>query len=167
MTDTGEIVVDDRNTIDRLIAVHSQFGCHWSLPLFRAARDGLLCLVALGDPCVAIEQRHFDRASKNGRPVVLLLQEDDGLAVGPEGWRCAVRARWWARSLIIHAAAGEARHYELAVATALLSGRLLMVETDSAHGPAWDRFVMAREPKIPSLHIHATGGVHPVRASVQ
>jgi hypothetical protein len=45
----------------------------------------------------------------------------------------------WARAALVHGAAGEAAHYELALVAAHGCRRVLIIETDSAHVAAWCR----------------------------
>lgn len=70
-------------------------------------------------------------------PAVVLIGDDDGEATGPTGWSGIRHAKRWAVSAIIHAAAGEAAHYQAAVIAAGTHKRLLLVETTAEHRDAW------------------------------
>jgi hypothetical protein len=54
----------------------------------------------------------------------------------------ADRLMKWARRVMIHAMGGEAAHYQLAVDAARNHGRVLLIETRTAHEVAWEE--MAR-----------------------
>jgi hypothetical protein len=160
--------VRDPQTIDQLIGFSSHCGDEWHIPLFRAARDGRICLVAPTRDA-AITTKDLNRATDKGRrPAVILLQEDDGTMIGPDGWRCAKRVRAWAASAIVHACGGLPEHYEMAVSAAVITKRLLLIETDTAHGNAWAEFVIA-QPGLSALHIRVRDGEppHPTQPVLQ
>jgi hypothetical protein len=94
-------------------------------------------------------------------PRVVLISDDLGDSRDPDEWRCAISATAWARASIIHGTGGKVEHYREAVRAAEVMGRCLMIETDSAHAPAWAGAIHTRE--IPALlFIPPPGGVHPV-----
>ena len=126
----------------------------YALPIYRAARDGLINLIQAGRGA-QIPQKMLERP---GRPIVVLISDDDYQGTGPAGWFCGLRCRRWARGCMIHAAAGEAQHYEIALKGALLTGRFLLVETSMDQHAAWKSFL---DPKIPTLTIISRTGVHP------
>ncbi len=96
------------------------------------------------------------------RPELLLIGDDDDLPTGPEGWGQAKRILRWARHVIIHAAAGRVEEYYEAVATAILIGRVCMVETTTEHMDAWRTLAMAARPDA-SVHVYVPSvGPHPV-----
>ncbi len=154
----GAIVLDQREQLElatALIAAHALY----QLPVFRAARDGLIHLVAPGRDAT-IPKRILDETR---RPVVVLIGDDGHASTGPEGWRCAKRLRYWARGGIVHAAGGEPQCYALAVAGALALQRFVLVETDSAHEAAWTHLLRphmgllairaparSRHPRVPT-----------------
>jgi hypothetical protein len=49
---------------------------------------------------------------------------------------------------MLHAAGGEAEHYEAAVKRALLVKRLVLIETDSAHEDEWAKLFALRMPTL-------------------
>ena len=102
----------------------------------------------------------FDTIATLNRPAVFLIGDDpvDRRALGPHGWPIGAKLRTWARAVIVHGAAGEAKHYREAVRAADLVQRCVMVETDSAHAVAWGRFFNCPA----TLLILPCGGVHPV-----
>lgn len=155
--------------IDQIIGLYSQCGDDWHAPLLRGVKDGRIRLIAPASRDVALTTRDLDRGTGKGkRPAVILLQEDDGTAVGPDGWRCAKRVRAWAASAIVHACGGLPEHYETAVSAAVLTKRLLLIETDTAHGDAWAGFVSGK-PGISTLYIRTRVGEpsHPRPAVLQ
>ncbi len=105
MSDGGDILINSRDLIDRVISGLSQVGDCWHLPLFRAARDGLLGIVSPTRPDTPVGAKQFECVARGGtRPIVILVQEDDDNAVGPAGWKYALKFRWWAAAAIVHAA---------------------------------------------------------------
>lgn len=70
-------------------------------------------------------------------PAVLLIIDDDGEATGPSGWSGIKHLKRWAVSTIVHAAAGEAAHYQEAAIAAACHKRLLLVETTVEHRDTW------------------------------
>ncbi len=67
----------------------------------------------------------------------------------------------WARAGLVHAAKAEVEHYEIAIATAEVSRRFILVETDSAHALAWRAALDVRQ--IPAfVVIPRPGCVHPI-----
>lgn len=140
----------DLEEITAAVAVQAPF----ALPIYRAARDGLINLIQPGRD-VQIPQKLLDRPR---RPIVVLIGDDDYESSGPEAWACGLRVRRWARAGMIHAAGGEAEHYENALAGALLTGRLLLIETSMAQHSIWKTFLGSR---IPVLNIVSRTGVHP------
>ena len=140
-----------RDAADYLARAHAP-----QLPLFEAVASRRVNLLWLGDPAGAWPTAQMDRLKM---PTVVLIADDDGQSRPPGEWACARRARWWARAAIVHAAGGEPEHYRAAVAGALATGRLLLVETDSAHGEAWHAFLA---PHVGGLFIRTRDGLpHP------
>lgn len=121
--------------LDRLVGRVASIAPH-ALPLFRAARDGLIEVVM---PTRESGWPFLRQADDRRRPVVVLIGDDPiaGAAVGPEGWRCARRLPDWAQAAIVHGTGPAPEHYEAAVRIAVGHRRLVMVETDSAHLGAW------------------------------
>ena len=102
-----------------------------------------------------------------GGPMVMVIGDDDLVSTGPAGFRDAQRFAEWADAAMVHAAGGEALHYQMAVDGALRMGRLLLVETSSAHASAWcDLFGKDGELRIPVLCIYPREGAHPTTADV-
>jgi hypothetical protein len=140
----------DLEKITAAIAIHSPF----ALPIYRAARDGLINLIQPGRGA-QVPQKMLDRPD---RPVIVLVGDDDDQSTGPEAWACGLRVRRWARAGMVHAAAGEAQHYQNALAGALLTRQFLLVETSMIHHAAWKNFL---DTKIPVLNVISRTGVHP------
>lgn len=140
----------DLEKVAAAVAVHAPF----ALPLYRAARDGLLNIIHPGRGA-QVPSKMLERP---GRPVLVLIGDDDDQSTGPSAWACGLRVRRWAQAGMIHAAGGEAHHYENALAGALLTGRFLLVETSMVHHAAWKNFL---DTKVPVLNVISRTGVHP------
>lgn len=125
--------IGDRAAIDRMAAVAASVTPH-HLPLFRAVRAGLIELVM---PRRESGWRFLNEADARRRPVLVLIGDDDHASTGPAGWRCARRLPHWTRAAVVHGTGGEAAHYAAAVGFAIGHGRVVMVETDSAHLAQW------------------------------
>jgi hypothetical protein len=142
------------------IALLERAGDHCHIPLFRAVADRR---IALG---------YVPRGARSGlgsikrarRPAVVLLPDDDGLSSGPEAFPAARAVLRWCRGLILHAAAGEPQHYEIAVAMAEAEGSCALAETGTEHAEAW--LEAARRAAAPRRHralaIWPRNGVHPL-----
>ena len=129
------------------------------VPLARAVANGtiMLCSIDRGAP---YPRRDLEASTR--RPIVTLIGDDDYETTGPKAFPAAGRlARYWANAIMLHAAGGETHHYDLVVAQAALSRRVLVVETDSAHADEWRDF-LGNGRRVPLLCVLPTGGVHPV-----
>jgi hypothetical protein len=147
--------IADRAGLERLAAAAAQLTPH-ALPLFRAARDGLIGIVM---PLRDTGWRFLRQTDDLNRPVVVLVGDDDHASTGPSGWKCARRLPEWAGAAIVHSAGGDPEHYRFALVTALGCGRLVLVETDTAHAAEWEELFRGR---IPVLAIRAPEGrLHP------
>ena len=124
------------------------------VPLLQAALHGAIGLLVLSRTCQARTDLLI------GHPSIVLVPDDDHDSTGPDGWAGRADVARWAEHAIIHAAAGDVEHYRTAVLLALRVGRLVFVETDSAHAFAWHKVFADRN--IPTLNILARGGVHPL-----
>jgi hypothetical protein len=103
--------------------------------------DGLIALITLEGPTAKWCSRDVDNI---GRPIVVLVGDDPAPvadAVGPAGWECARRLKYWCRATIIHGTGPDPDHYRAAVVNALAYQRLVLVETDSRHAVAWRDFL--------------------------
>ncbi len=152
--------VTDRATLnkaaERMAAMNGP-----QLPLIRAAADGLISVFFFEHPDAAWPTRTIERQT---RPAVCLVGDDphpNGEAVGPNGWSCATRLRYWARACIVHGAAGRHDDYREGVAAALLTQRLVFIETDAAHLEQW----AALFKTVPTQRIVSATGRHPVTPS--
>lgn len=132
------------------------------LPLARAAASGRLSLFSMTDPAAAWPAAGLARLPQ---PVVVIVGDDPGGdgARGPLGWKAAERMRRWCRWAMIHGAGGEAAHYAAAGDAAAMAGRVLLVETSSAHAVAWRKYL-----GVPGLIVlPPPGEVHPLRLVLQ
>ena len=153
MSDTSLFTFSKPTDLDKFAAAVAVHAPH-QLPLIRAVRDGQLNLIQPGRGA-QVPQKILDRPS---RPIVVLIGDDDDMSTGPAAWACALRVRRWALTGMIHAAAGEAQHYEHALMGVLLTGRFLLVETSMVHHGAWKEFL---DVKISTLSVISRTGVHP------
>jgi hypothetical protein len=126
----------------------------WVLPVLNALREGHIGVTFLfrGQRAPLADMR------RSSLPMVGWIGDDDGASTGPDGWRPALAVARWARSAMVHAAGGEARHYAAAVGATIITGRLLLIETSSAHARAWAKLMEGKH----TLAILPRDGVHPV-----
>ena len=144
---------------DHIVRVE-QAGEGFRTPLLRAAAAGQLgfAMAVNGEPVLA-------RILKRHSPTVVLLADDQPGATGPDGWRQARKLMRWAHSAVFHAAGGEAAHYQLFAEAALTCRRLLVVEMQIRHMPAWARLVERELPRLNLLRIVPQEGQHPIQGA--
>lgn len=148
--------VNNSADLDRLITFAQQHAPHRAV-LFQAVRHGLITLAEItrDGPLPA---KNLERSK---RPALVLVGDDDGLDCGPNGWAARSRLAGWARHAIIHATGADVPSYALVVAMALQRGRVVLVETGTAHGPAWHQ--MFSKVGVPTVNLIApSGGIHPI-----
>ena len=148
-----------REEIARVIGHAETAGASFLIPMFRHAMEGQLNLVWPQRDTVMLPLR---RMGKTGRPLAVILGDDDYATTGPSGWGCAVKLRTWAAAAIIHGTGGRPEHYALAAEMAVQSRRLLLIETSSASAQDWAAFLSKRSPKLPLLGVLPPDGAHPV-----
>jgi hypothetical protein len=99
-------------------------------------------------------------------PRVVLISDDTESSRGPDEWRCSISSIAWSRTAIVHGTGALVSHYQTAVISAEATGRLLFVETNSFHAPAWAAAIAPRQ--APCLVIvPPAGGVHPAEVGAQ
>ena len=130
------------------------------LPAIIAAADGVIDLTFLRKPATPMPRHLLDF----GRPHLVIVGDDPPmhfpLSLGPTGWRCAERLRYFQpRSCLVHACGGEQADYLAAAQIAYRDGRFLLIETSSAQGPAWGRAI---ERLCPTSVYLPRDGQHPV-----
>ena len=125
--------IRDLETINRIIRAQESAGYAFRNPIYRAALAGDLGAIVevLPGGRVPREALWSDAAT------VAVIADDAGLSRGPADFPDAERLFAWARRVMIHAAGGEAFHYEWTVKAARIFRRVLMVETTTAAEPAW------------------------------
>ena len=155
MQDPSSLKFTQRADLERVTAAVAVHAPH-ALPIYRAARDGLLLLIQPGRSA----QIPTKMLGRGERPIFVLIGDDDYQSTGPDGWSCALRVRRWARAGMIHAAAGRVEHYENALAGAFVARWFLMVETSADQQSSWQNFLY---PRMPILNIVPRDGVHPAR----
>lgn len=136
--------IDTAAMLDRMAAAAASVTPH-VLPVLRAARAGL---IGLAIPNRATAATFLRDLAVSRRPVLVLIGDDPiaGAAIGPDGWRCPRRLPWWARAAIVHGSGPAPDHYAFTVGATLGHGRVVMVETDSAHLDAWAALFANRMP---------------------
>ena len=105
------------------------------------------------------------RLGKQGRPLVLLLGDDDYRPAGPSTWACAAKAREWAAACIVHGTGAQPWHYEMGAVTAMQVRRLLFIETTSEAAQDWAAFLKQRTPMLPLMGLLPPDGAHPIMPS--
>jgi hypothetical protein len=90
----------------------------------------------------------------------VLIGDDDGMNRTPIGWPIAERAVTWARSILIHAAAGEIVHYETAILAAEMVHRVLIIECGTATLDAWIELILSARHR--PISFSRVKGVHPI-----
>ncbi len=143
----------------RLIAVSDSMdgGCMAEL-LRPASREKLNLIVPMRDTV----QPPFYRVGKRGRPIVVVVSDDDYQTTGPDGWACADKLRSWAAFAIVHGTGGQRQHYAMAAVMAAEVRRLLFIETSSAGAQLWAGFLAERTPPLTFMGLLPPDGAHPV-----
>ncbi len=143
--------------VGRLVDVTAALG-PWAMPLVEALRSGIIAVQFLH----RTERAPLGDMRRSELPLLAWIGDDDELSCGPDGWRPALAAIRWARGAMLHAAGGEAVHYANAVMGALATGRLLLVETSTAHVHAWAA-ALAGTPTL--VIVPREGKSHPVMSA--
>ncbi len=144
----------------RLIAMSDSIDGGCLTELLRPASRGELNLIV---PMRDTVQLPFYRMSKRGRPIVVVVGDDDYQTTGPDGWACADRLRNWAAFAIVHGTGGQRQHYAMAAAMAAEMRRLVFIETSTAGAQLWAGFLAERTPALPFMGLlPSDGGAHPV-----
>jgi len=143
----NEFQINQRDQLDRIIAAVSVHA-PWSVPLYRGVRDGRVNLIQPQRDAVLTATM----LTKSSRPLIVLVSDDDYQSTGPSGWACASILQSWGFCAVIHAAAGEPQDYELAVETAWVIQRFVLVETATAFQTGWQNHL---GPHMPTLTIQA------------
>lgn len=150
--------VTKREDLERTCDVLAAMGAPL-LPVFRAAADGHIELAVIGHPKTAWPTKALAKVRKPCLVIVSGDTEPEEPSVGPQFWRCARQIRLWAKSGIVHGAAGEPDHYRLAASLATTSGQAAMIETASRHVLAWSEML---NPVPVMLIVPPNGVSHPI-----
>lgn len=153
--------VDDLTGLAAAITLTEQAGAIGTATLMRALMAGRIALLPLLPDGSAGKFKQWARSTKD-RPAVALIGDDDGFERGANGWTQAHRAVAWARSILIHGAGAEPFHYELAIISAELTHRMLVIECGTATVGGWIELVKAAPHRPSTLIITPREGVHPV-----
>ena len=148
-----------RAEIARMIAQAETAGAGHLAGLLRPVMAGVLNVIV---PMRDTVQPPFFRMSKGGRPVLVLVSDDDYRPAGPGTWACAAKLRAWAAFAIVHGTGAQGWHYAMAATAAQDVRRLLLIETTSAAAQCWAGFLWERTPTLPFMGILPPDGAHPV-----
>lgn len=143
----------------RLIAMSDSMDGGCMTELLRPSSRGELNLIV---PMRHTAQPPLYRMSKRGRPIVVVVGDDDYRTTGPDGWACADRLRSWASFACIHGTGGKPEHYAMAAIMAAEVRRLLFIETSSAGAQQWAGFLRERTPPLTFMGLLPPDGAHPV-----
>lgn len=145
--------------IAAMIVQAEQAGAGFYAPLLRRVMRGEVnaCL-----PMRDTSMPPLYRLGRKGRPVVVILGDDDYATTGPDGWACAAKVREWAARAIVHGTGGQPWHYDAAADMAMQVRRLLLIETSSAGAQQWAAFLHERTPALPFVGLLPPDGAHPV-----
>ena len=131
------IGINNPRAISEIMAAQAMAGYGFRNPIYRAALAGDAALVELM-PGARIPREVLWRNA----PTIIVANDDGGRSNGAGDFPDADKLMKWARRVIIHAAGGEAAHYQLAVDALREHGRVLFVETRTAHEVAWEEMAM-------------------------
>jgi hypothetical protein len=143
------------------IALLHRHGADWHVPLFRAARDGLIQL-RLVQPGQRVPVRDTDPATCRAPTVVLLNGDACDGRHRPADFPQAVRWLRWSRAIMLHGTGGKPEHYIAAVTAARIVNRVLIVDLPSIALPEWHALAQRVAPRASGLIITPLpGGAHP------
>jgi len=132
--------VNSQADLVNAILVCESAGAPGTAHLLRALRDGRIALLPLQPKESGSKLKDWIRLTKD-RLAVLLIGDDDGSDHGPNSWAQARRTVTWARSVMLHAACAELFHYELALISAELTHRTLIIECSTTTLRGWSELV--------------------------
>ena len=148
--------------IARMIGQAELAGAGYYIPfLQRVMRGELNACFPMRDTV----QPPFYRLGKHGRPIVVIVGDDDYATTGPDGWACADKLRAWASFAIVHGTGAQRQHYAMAAVMAADVGRLLFIETSSVGAQLWAGFLAERTPPLAFMGLLPPNGAHPVTPS--
>ncbi len=150
--------ISSRAEIAEMIARSHTMGCGYLAHLLRPVMAGNINLIM---PLRDTAMPPFYRMQKQGKPVVVLVGDDDYQPAGPDTWACAAKLRSWATFAIVHGTGAQDHHYKAAAALTFVHKRLLMIETTSAAAQLWAGFLKQRAD-LPFMGFLPTDGFHPV-----
>lgn len=152
--------IETVRNLDREIILQEQLGAIGTAHLLRASKVGRICLWPITSSSSAAKFKRFALATQH-RPSVVLVGDDDGQDRGPKGFPLAQRAVAWSRFILLHSAAAELFHYEIAIRAAARHGRALVVECCSATLPAWEHLVRSAPHQPATLTVIPGDQPHP------
>ena len=151
-----------RDDVARMIAMGEAQGHGHMAELLRPVMRGELNLIL---PLRDTLMPPLRRMEKRGRPVAVLVGDDDYVTTGPAGWACAMKLREWAHFAVVHGTGARPEHYAMAACMTVQVRRLLFIETSSAGAQLWAGFLRERIPELPFMGFLPPDGAHPVMPS--
>jgi hypothetical protein len=100
-------------------------------------------------------------AATYNRLAIILTGDDDGFDLGPKGFRSARRILTWARWVLLHAAAAQPEHYQLAMAMAQLCERVVVIETSTTCCAQWQALIRSIKPQPATAVVWPRDNQHP------
>ncbi len=137
-------------------------GDTWHRPLFREAMANRLRLIIV-PPGDRVPVSMLD-PTRDRRPLMVILAGDGAVPVGPDAFPQAARLLRWCGFVMLHAAGGQAEHYEIAATAAAAVGRVVIAETGSDHLAAWNALRLRCASGTPATIVKVPEGQggHPV-----
>jgi hypothetical protein len=128
--------------------------------LMRGLRDGKHAYVPVASETSTTFVKKFIAATHD-RPTIMLIGDDDGLDLGPKGFRSARRILSWGRWVLLHAAAAQPEHYHLAMAMAQLCQRVVVIETSTNCCAQWQALIRSIKPQPATVVVWPRDNQHP------
>lgn len=124
----------DTATLSAMIRAQDARGFGFRNALYRRALAGDVRVMEVLPGITARILKPFLRLSGG---VVAVIGDDAGISEGPPSFSQARRLFGWASHVMLHAAGGEAAHYQIVADTAAIGANVLLVETCTLHEAAW------------------------------
>jgi hypothetical protein len=121
-------------TVSAMIRAQDARGFGFRNALYRRALAGDVRVMEILPGATARILKPFLRLSGG---TVAVIGDDGGISQGPESFSQARRLFGWASHVMVHAAGGEAVHYQLVADTAAAGAHVLLVETTTCAEAAW------------------------------
>jgi hypothetical protein len=134
---------------------------HWQALMRTAAAGGVRLLMVVSSTRASdLRPALKDRT----QPTIVLIGDDPGVSRGPRNWPTArLLTRWATAACVVGAAAEIDRYTALPSEARGTGGRMVLVESDAAHAPAWAGLFVRAGAGV--LLVLPEDGVHPVPPS--